>query len=127
MIKIKDQETIIRSYDIVNNKICPWCRTAIDCGPNYSSELFWHLYCRHEDSHLKVMYEKETNQWQLIRIYFRNEKSIDNTLLIDKRYIDRGLVINESFDNRIIMPFFDVFSYSLDDLRDKIKLYVLFS
>ena len=115
---------MLSSYDIVNNRKCPFCDSDItkdNTGANYYDHCYDHCYCPNKC--IKVMYEKNNGRWLLIRI-FMPEISIET----DIRHDDAVLRCSGFGPNQgITFPLFDVFSYSLPDLQNKMKTYLLFS
>jgi len=114
--------------DVVNNKLCPYCGTnisALDLGDK--SPEYDHCYCKNYC--IKVMYDHATQEWILIRVYL--DEDIKINIEFDKRRNTTELckiIINPiaTYDE-IIIPAFNVFSYSKTELASKIKKYLVFS
>ena len=126
-----DIETIISSYDILNNRRCPFCDNSIDNVFNNDEYIYGyrHFYCSHQNvvlndgaqhGHIKVMYKSVIDQWELFRVHFFN-----SNITVDNRNRDGILYISDA--GKTYLPYFNVFSYSYQELQDKIKLYLLFS
>ena len=68
---LSNQEEIKLSYDIVNNKLCPYCKSSLKIDFEGG---FLHLLC--PNYHIKVTYNKHTDKWHLIRVYFNFHSDI---------------------------------------------------
>jgi hypothetical protein len=110
-------------FDIVDNRICPFCNGAISY--NASDFIFEQAYC--PDQHIKVMYAKNDKKWTLIRVYLNLSRSRQGSLRIDRDIKPVIMMLDVFGKDYLRIPLFDIFSYSLDELKNKIKLYTLFS
>jgi hypothetical protein len=107
--------------NIVNNRVCPFCKENIESNLTLLTDRYDHCFCK--TGCIKVMYENTSpSNWILIRVYL-TEKS---TIKADKRD-DEKLFYLFDYKEEIILPPFDIFSYSLTALESKIKKYLVFS
>lgn len=110
---------MLPQFDIVNGGKCPFCGTDI-VPKDVGQVLYDHCFC--PGKCVKIMYDKLTKNWILIRIYFR-----DCDIEIHKFRGDHITFTDYITQDNMILPLFDVFSHSLQDLQNKVKTYLLFS
>jgi hypothetical protein len=119
-------------FDIVNNKICPFCHSELlRVGVSMAGSTALSYYqC---DSHLEIGYDH--GEWNVIRVsplgfqdltFYRwyrslsyNDTNYNNLLIKQSALVDVKTIAS--------IPVFNIFNYSLPQLANKIKMYTLFS
>lgn len=105
----------ISYYDQLNKLVCPFCSYNL-------LDLSFGLFKCYEN-HIKMRsdYDNHDFIWYWVDIYLKNESKI----FFSRSLFNNGLYLyfnNES----LLIPHFNIFDYSLDDLSTKIKQYLVF-
>jgi hypothetical protein len=107
---------ILTKFDGSGKKICPFCMEELHLYGSFDLKLSNNHYM---DKHLKIMLDKE-NINLMFRISFeditiQHWKSSNNTITVSTK------------SDTIYLPIFNVFDYSIEELKSKINIYLLFS
>jgi hypothetical protein len=117
---------MLDSYNILNNGKCPFCQSKVIKDNNESfSGNYDHCFCINKC--IKVMRIRNEMNWVMFRIWM-NCPTI-RSIEVDSRDPENGIKcrIRLGSQDGFNIPHFDIFSYSLDELRNKIKKYLIFS
>jgi hypothetical protein len=117
---------MLTSYDILNNGKCPFCQNEANI-PLYTSDkgkLYDHCYCINKC--IKIMRIKNQMKWELFRVYLNGRpiRSLEANLNSECITCVATNQLGSQFGFNI--PHFDIFSYSLDELKNKVKNYLIF-
>lgn len=106
-------------YDKINSLICPYCHKFFTYPYVYST-----IY-KCNECHLTCCYNSKNNglEWFDIALNFGCDFDF-NSLAIGRSYFD---IFLKEMDDWINLPFFNIFDYSISDLKNEIKQYLLFS
>jgi hypothetical protein len=109
------------NFDFLNNKICPFCQNKLEPDHHEDNWSSRHLYCQ-KHYHFKIMTsDNDPNVWELFRIY-----GLYGVNLVGWNENPIEMMIETS--PAIIIPnTFNPFQFSLEEISNKLKLYMTFS
>lgn len=108
---------ILTKFDGSGKKICPFCMEELHPYGVFDLRLNHNHYM---DKHLKIMLDKEN-----INLMFRI--SFEDIKIEHWKSINNNTITVSTKSDTIYLPIFNVFDYSIEELKSKINTYLLFS